>query len=214
MLAAGNCKLLATQAGTSSVSAAGAVGHTFAVSLTPQTITFNTLPAVTYGIAPFAISASTTAHGLTVNLASTTPLVCTLSHSASPATVTVIASGSCTIQATQPGNSSSYAAATPVTRSFNVDKKAQSITFNTISDQLVGAVGVPLTATSTAGLPVTITSQSTSICTVAGTATVAGTGYTATMLAVGNCKLLATQTGTSGVSAAGAVGHTFDVAAK
>jgi hypothetical protein len=216
MLAVGNCKLLATQGGNAIYApAGGGVGHTFAVTLKPQTITFNPISDVKYGVAPFGIDPTTTANGLTVNLASLTPTICTLSSATSPATVTVIGAGTCTIKATQPGNSSYYAAAAPVTQSFTVGKKPQTITFAVIPNQFVGAVNVPLTATSNSGLAVTISSQSPSICTVAGTATVAGTGYTANMLAVGNCKLLATQGGNAIYApAGGGVGHTFAVTLK
>jgi hypothetical protein len=212
MLAAGNCKLLATQAGTSSVSAAGAVGHTFAVSLNPQTITFNPISAVTYGVAPFGIDPTTTANGLTVNLASTTPTICTLSSATSPATVTAIGAGLCTIKATQPGDNLYYAAATTVTQSFTVHWETQSITFAAIPNPPLTEKSIVVNPTSSiASLQVVLTSETTGVCTV-GNYT-AGRGYTVNLKAVGNCQLVATQPGTSGISAAAAVGHTFQVTA-
>jgi len=78
-----------------------------------QTITFAALGNVTLGVAPFTISA-TASSGLVVSFASTTG-VCTVSG----ATVTLVALGTCTIQATQAGNKN-YSAATPVYQSFQV----------------------------------------------------------------------------------------------
>ncbi|MGA3027312.1 MAG: BACON domain-containing carbohydrate-binding protein [Bryobacteraceae bacterium] len=82
--------------------------------LTTQTITFGALPNQPLGTAPFTVGASASS-GLAVSFASTTSGVCTLSDT----TVTLVAVGTCTIQATQAGNTS-YAAATPVSQSFQV----------------------------------------------------------------------------------------------
>ena len=84
-------------------------------SLLPQTIAFGALSNVTLGIAPFTLSA-TASSGLAVTFASATPSDCTVSGN----TVTIIGAGTCSITASQSGNSS-YAAAAPVTRSFTVN---------------------------------------------------------------------------------------------
>ena len=100
---------------------------------TPQTITFGTLANKVFGTATFAISA-TASSGLPVSFNSqTTPAVCTVSG----ATVTLVSVGTCTIQATQAGNSN-YAAATPVSRSFTVTHGSQAITFGTLANQVFG----------------------------------------------------------------------------
>jgi len=88
----------------------------------PQSITFGTLPGHAYGTAPFPVSA-TASSGLTVSFSSDTPDVCT----ASGQTVTIAAAGTCTIRASQPGNTS-YLAAPDVTQSFTVSQAALSIT--------------------------------------------------------------------------------------
>ena len=80
-----------------------------------QTITFGTLSNKTLGTAPFTVSA-TASSGLTVSFNSQTTPVCTVSGT----TVTLVAAGTCTIQATQAGNTI-YAAATPVNQSFQVN---------------------------------------------------------------------------------------------
>jgi len=85
-----------------------------APTLTAQTITFGALSNQPYSTAPFTVSA-TASSGLAVTFASTSSTVCTVSGS----TVTLVSVGTCTIQATQAGNAN-YAAATPVSQSFEV----------------------------------------------------------------------------------------------
>jgi large repetitive protein len=81
-----------------------------------QTITFGALANQTFGVAPFAVSASASS-GLPVSFASTTTGVCAVSG----ATVSVVAMGTCTIQATQAGNVD-FAAATAMSQSFTVSQ--------------------------------------------------------------------------------------------
>lgn len=92
-------------------------------SLQPQTITYN--PAVpTSGFVGQQVALSATAtSGLTVVLSSPTPSACTLSASTSPATVTLIGTGTCTINANQAGgnnNSQVWGAAPQVTSNITV----------------------------------------------------------------------------------------------
>jgi 6-phosphogluconolactonase (cycloisomerase 2 family) len=90
----------------------GSLGQT--VNQASQTITFGPLSNQSLGTASSTLSA-TASSGLAVNFASTTSSVCTVSG----ATVTLVAVGTCTIQATQAGNAN-YAAATPVNQNFQV----------------------------------------------------------------------------------------------
>jgi hypothetical protein len=125
LLAVGNCGLKATQAGNLNYYAAPAAYQHFKVTLGTQTITFANPGTQTYGT-PLKLKASASS-GLPVSFASTTSSVCTVSGS----TATFVKSGSCTIKATQSGNTD-YAAATPVTQSFTVKHEAQTITFPAI----------------------------------------------------------------------------------
>ncbi|HYA18576.1 MAG TPA: FG-GAP-like repeat-containing protein [Bryobacteraceae bacterium] len=84
------------------------------VGTTAQTITFAPLSAVEFGAAPFSLTA-TASSGLTVTFASTTAGICTVAGTQ----VTLVASGTCSIAASQGGNST-YASATPVTENFIV----------------------------------------------------------------------------------------------
>ena len=80
----------------------------------PQTISFGILSNRTLAQSPISLSA-TASSGLTVTFASTTPVVCTVSGTL----VTLAAVGTCSVKASQGGNSS-YTAAPNVTRSFKV----------------------------------------------------------------------------------------------
>jgi hypothetical protein len=99
---------------------------------TPQTITFGPLSNVTYGAAPFNVSASVNSP-LTVSFASATPSTCTVSGTL----VTIVQGGSCTIQATQAGNGT-YSPAPPANQTFQILPATPIITWFTPGDILFG----------------------------------------------------------------------------
>ncbi len=207
-----NCTIQATQAGDSSYAAATPVTQMSYVKRATQSITFATPPTQTYG-AVLSLSA-TASSGLAVSFASTTPSVCTVSGSPGPTvsvgypqpvsfatgtgpTVSMVSAGTCTIQASQAGNSDYLAAAT-VSRSFKVTQASQTITFPALPALTYGETGVTLSATASSGLTVTFASTTPSICTVSGTTlTIVG--------AQNNCTIQATQAGNSNYLAAPAV---------
>ena len=197
-IATGTCTIQATQAGNSGYAAATPVSQTFTVNGEAQTITFANPGAQNVGT-PLTLSA-TASSGLPVSLASTTTGVCTVSGT----TATFIAIGSCTIQATQAGNST-YAAATMVSQTFNVNGEAQTITFANPGIQAIGTP-LPLVATASSGLTVSFASETTGVCTVAGT--------TASFSATGTCTIQATQAGNSTYAAATPVSQSFTVSAE
>jgi sugar lactone lactonase YvrE len=164
---------------------------------TPQTITFSSLGNVTFGVAPFSITA-TASSGLAVSFTSTTTAVCAISAS----TVTVIAAGMCSITASQPGNST-YSAAPTVTRSFTVNKAAQTITFGATGNVALGTSPFSINATSTSGLTVAFASNTTRVCTV--------NGNVVTLVATGTCSITSSQTGNANYTAAPTVTQTFTV---
>ena len=98
----------------STYNSATGTSSTVSVTLAPQTITFLAISAQTVGT-PLALSATSTS-GLAVTFTSTTTGICTVSGT----TATFIASGTCTIDANQSGNST-YAAAPQVQQSFTVN---------------------------------------------------------------------------------------------
>jgi hypothetical protein len=84
-----------------------------------QTISFSQIPSQTLGSAPILLTA-TSSSGLLVSFASKTAAICTVSGAATGGfQATLIATGTCSIVATQMGNPT-YAAATPVSQSFSV----------------------------------------------------------------------------------------------
>src|SRR5262249_51530356 len=88
-----------------------------------QTISFAQPADVTYGAAPFSISA-TASSNLPVVFNSNSPSVCTIAGSM----VTILGAGACSISANQ-GGSTNYNAAVGVTQTFNVAKATPSITW-------------------------------------------------------------------------------------
>ncbi len=198
-LGPGTCSLMASQAGNAAYKPASAIIRTFAVKKVNQTISFASPGATSFGASPIVVS-PTASSGLTVLLISTTPTVCTVSGHA----ITLVSVGSCGIQAQQAGDAI-YNAASTVTRSFNVTKADQTITFPNPGPRSMGAPVVHTGVTSSAGLTVTLTSSTTSVCTVSGT--------DITLLKAGTCTVKATQAGNASYKAATAVTRTFTVSA-
>jgi hypothetical protein len=161
-------------------------------SLNNQTITFNPLPDKLVSDPPFAISA-TASSGLPVSFASLTATICTVSGNS----VTLITTGTCTIQAGQAGNGN-FNPAPPVAQSFAVkssQKSDQTITFGKPADRALGDLPFALSATASSG-----------VCTV--------NGNSVTLLAVGVCSITATQEGNALINPATPVTQSFAVTAQ
>jgi sugar lactone lactonase YvrE len=169
----------------SSSSQTAALSSTF----TPQTITFANPGTQTVGT-PLTLVATTTAPALTVSFASSTTSVCTVSGT----TATFLISGTCTIVASQAGNS--VYGPTSVSQTITVNGTPQTITFTDPGPQLyVSGLTVSLSASTTAtGLTVSFASGTTSVCTVSGTV--------ASILTTGTCTITASQAGTTVYAAA------------
>ena len=179
LVAMGSCTLEAQQAGNANYAAAAPVDQSFQVTAGSQTITFGALSTKSISAGTITLSA-TASSSLPVSFASNTPSVCTVSGNI----VTLVITGTCTIEASQAGNAS-YAAATPVDQSFMVTQGSQTIAFGALSSQPFSATPVTLTATASSGLPVNFTSGSTGICTVAGSSV--------TLVTVGTCTIQASR---------------------
>ena len=197
--AAGGCTIQASQAGNANYGAATPVAQSFAIAKAAQTVAFGALSNRTYGASPFAISASASS-GLAVSFASLTPSVCTVVNVA----VTLLATGTCTIQAAQPGNGN-YTAAASVSRSFDVAASTQTISLVSPGNQLLDVGGIALAATASSGLPVGLTSLTPTVCTID-----AGVVY---FLVPGLCTVRATQPGNAAYAAAPDVTRSFVVIA-
>lgn len=116
--ALGLCTITANQAGNAQFSAAAPVPRSFTIVQGANTISFFGLSSQSLGTAPFVIGA-TASSGLAVTFISTTPTTCTTSGT-NGSTVTVLIVGSCTIQANQAGNGTTFGAAAPVSASFQI----------------------------------------------------------------------------------------------
>lgn len=92
------------------------------LSIQEQTITFNQ-PADMTMIQNLQTLQATASSGLAVTLTSNTPAVCSINDSGQ---VVQVASGTCSITASQPGQALNYSAATSVTRSFIISKVDQN----------------------------------------------------------------------------------------
>jgi hypothetical protein len=200
VVAAGTCTIQATQNGNATYAAAPRVSQSFTVAKASQTIAFDPLADVPLGAAAFDVVA-TASSGLAVTLASTTRAVCTTKDTR----VTLVAIGTCTLEASQAG-SAGYLAAPKVTRSFGVvgaTRTAQTITFPAPSDRGYGAAPFAVGATASSGLPVVVASLTSSVCTVAGD--------TVTLAAPGTCTLRAAQPGDGTYAPAPAVDRSFGI---
>ncbi len=196
VLTVGVCTIQANQTGNSFFGPAAPVTQFFSVTPGSQTITFAALANKALGVAPFTVVA-TASSGLPVGLASNSG-VCTVAGF----TVTLALAGTCTIQATQPGNAD-FAPASPVVQSFTVTPKSQTITFAALTNQVFGAAPFTVAATASSGLTVSFASIASSVCSVAGTMV--------TLIAAGVCSIQANQPGDGNYAAATPVVQHFTV---
>jgi hypothetical protein len=173
----------------------------FVANQLSQTIGFTSAaPSNAYLGGPNYTVAATATSGLPVTFASTTGSVCTVSGS----TVSFVGTGTCTVSASQAGNSL-YAAAPTVTQSFTVAGKPQSITFTSTAPTgaFVGGPTYTVSATATSGLPVIFGAASFGVCSVSGS--------TVSFTAAGVCNIVGFQFGNATWASATPVVQTFTV---
>ena len=197
LVAVGSCTVEATQAGNANYAAAVPVDQSFMVTPASQRITFAALTNKAFGAATITVTA-TASSALTVSFASLTPSVCTVSGAA----VTLVSAGTCTIEASQPGNAN-FGPAMPVDQSFMVTQGSQTITFAAVSNQPFGSPPLMLSPTASSGLPVTLASTTTPVCTVSG--------FAVTLVTLGTCTVQATQPGNADYAAAMSLSQSFKV---
>ncbi|MDO8645857.1 MAG: InlB B-repeat-containing protein, partial [Candidatus Planktophila sp.] len=92
---------------------------------TAQTITFDEIADISVGSAAPIIAPFTSGSALTVSVTSSTTSVCTVSGFV----ITILAAGTCTLAADQPGNST-FSPAEQVLRSFTVNASTFTVTFD------------------------------------------------------------------------------------
>ncbi|MDT3404765.1 MBG domain-containing protein [Mucilaginibacter terrae] len=194
----GTVSITASQAGNTNYGAAANVVRTLTISKVAQTINFAALTNKNYGDAPFVLTGNATS-GLPITFVSSNPQVATISGN----TVTIVGAGVVDITATQEG-SASYDAATPVIRTFTVNKIDQTIAFAALSDQTYGIAPYTLTAIASSGLPVIFTSSDTTIAKI--------NGNTITILSGGSVDITASQPGDNNYNAATSITQTLNIA--
>ncbi len=193
---AGTCSVTATKVADSSYLVATSTAVNVTVNAPGNTISFSAPSSPTVGGATVSLGATATS-GLPVSYASQTTGVCTVTGSS----VTPVTDGTCTIVASQAGDSS-FPAAIPVSVSFSVNGEAQTITFTAPTAPTAGNTA-SLSATASSGLTVGFAASPSTVCTVSGT--------TLTAVNTGSCMITASQTGNSTYAAAGSVTHTISI---
>jgi hypothetical protein len=159
-----------------------------------QTITFGALANKTFGDADFAVSA-TAGSGLPVSFAPSGQ--CTMTGN----TVHLTGSGSCTITASQAGNSN-FNPATDVPQGFTTAKSNQTIAFGALANKTFGDADFAVSATASSALPVSFAASGQ--CTVSGN--------TVHLTGAGSCTITASQGGDSNFNAAPSVPQSFEIA--
>lgn len=129
----------------------GSASGSLVISKATQTITFAPLAAVTFGDAPFALSASASS-GLTVSYASSNPSVATVSGN----TVTIVGAGDTTITASQAGDTN-HEPATDVPQLLTINKATATVTLGNLTQTYDGNPKPVSVTTEPADLPVTMT---------------------------------------------------------
>ena len=141
-LVVGPHSITARYNGDTNYTASSSAAQTVTVSGDAQTITFPAIPNHVYGDTPFTLTA-TASSGLAISYS-----VVGGPATVSGSTVTLTGVGTVTIQATQAGNTT-YAAATPVSRSFIVSAPVPTLTGISPSIGIVGSGATTLTLTGT-----------------------------------------------------------------
>ena len=119
----------------------------------------------------------------------TTPAVCT-PGGANGATITLVAVGTCTVQADQSGNDSLQPRRRPSSRSFNVTLATQSITFGSLAARTTLQSPFTVSAVASSDLAVSFTTTTPAVCTAGG-----ADGSLITLVGAGTCTVQAHQPG-------------------
>jgi hypothetical protein len=197
IVGAGITYIYALQAGNANYNAATIVEQRLTVTKANQTITFGTLPIMSFGDPSFTLM-GTSSSALPVSYTSSNTSVATVSGS----TLTIVGVGTSTITASQAGNVN-FNTATSVAQNLTVVKANQSITFGTLVAKTFGEAAFELSATTSSGLTISYTSSNMNVATVSGN--------TATIVGVGSTTITAVQAGNGNFNPATAVQQSLTV---
>jgi hypothetical protein len=194
---AGSCIITASQAGDSNNNPAADVPQSFTISKASQTITFGTLASKTFGNPDFAVSATASSSLAVIFGAGGN---CSVTGSS----VHLTGAGTCTITASQVGDSN-YNSAISVPQSFSIaiviGKANQTITFSSLANKLAGDPDFSVGATASSGLAIDFGASGN--CSV--------TGSTVHLTGAGTCTITASQVGDSNYNPAATVAQSFAV---
>jgi hypothetical protein len=191
---AGSCTITASQPGNTNFNPAPDVPQSFSIAKGSQTITFDALSSKNFGDPDFAVSASASSN-LTITFAASTD--CSMAGS----TVHITGAGSCTITASQAGNSN-YSPASDIPQSFSIAKGSQTITFAVLLTKNFGDSDFAVSGTTSSSLAVTFTTSGN--CSIAGP--------TVHLTGAGSCTITASQAGDSNYNPASDVPQSFSIA--
>ena len=194
--ALGTVTITASQAGNENYAAADDIAQSFEVieNKQSQTITFDELEDATYGDEPIELNASASS-GLQVSYTSSNESVATISANQ----LTIVGAGETVIIASQDGNDD-FLAAEDISRTLVVNKANQTITFNELSNRIIGE-SFDLDASSSSNLTVTYV--------IDGPADL--DGNTVTPTALGTVTITASQGGNDNYEEASDVPQSFEV---
>jgi hypothetical protein len=184
LLSVGTCTVEASQAGNENWEPAPAAQLSFTVHKGRQQVSFSSQPESPVVGGPDYLVSAGASSGLAIVLSSTTPSVCPISG----ASVRFVAAGTCTIQAFQEGDED-WEPSQAAQQSFTVQKRAQSVQFtsNPPASATAGGAAYEASGTASSGLPVSFSSQTPSVCSVAGASV--------SPLTAGTCTIYARQLG-------------------
>ncbi|NJC74320.1 hypothetical protein HC031_32100, partial [Planosporangium thailandense] len=143
----GSCTVIAHQDGTADYTPAPDVAQTFGIQQATQTITFAPLSDAAVGDPAITLSATGGGSGNPVTFAAGPATTCTVTTSG---VLTITGPGVCDVTASQAGNTN-YAAATPVTRTFQVAYRICVLSDQTHVNQSGSTVPVQIALCTAAG---------------------------------------------------------------
>ncbi|HEV3212229.1 MAG TPA: hypothetical protein VGZ03_02420 [Acidimicrobiales bacterium] len=184
--------------------AAGVAQQSFVVARTTQSVAFTSTPPPAPVVGgTYAVAATATSN---LPVAFTVDPATAGTCSVSGGTVTLLAAGTCTIDANQAGDPT-YLAAPQVQQSVSVGAGPQAITFTSTPPGSPRAGGTyAVSALASSGLPValSIDASTASVCSISG--------GTVTFLSIGTCRVDANQAGNANYLAAPQVQQSMSVA--
>ena len=201
--AAGTCSVRATKAADTNYTVISSSTRVLTVARAPQTTSItSSVPAKPLPGGDYTVTA-TASSGLTptVALMGGAGTVCSLTGSK----ISFLTAGTCVVIATQAGNGNYLPADPEDMQTIVVGSLNQSINFAQPANMEFGDPDVTLNPAASSGLPVTLTSETATVCTVSANKV--------SIVTVGRCELKAAQAGNAKYAAASDEVRVFDIVA-